>query len=199
LSRDTVKLVIVLFAMASAGLLWLSDRPVHHPAGVLAPDDPQQGPLERAQSWRYRGYELNPRASFELQGRVLSATRYRWDRGASLAPVDLALGWGGMSDSAMLERLRITQGGRFYLIQPRDRGLDLATALRHSANMHMIPATQAVRHALLSAKEGSLVTLRGQLVDIVGPDGFSWRTSLRRDDTGAGACELVWVEEFEVR
>jgi hypothetical protein len=37
------------------------------------------------------------------------------------------------------------------------------------------------------------------LVDIRGPGGFSWNTSLRRDDTGNGACEIVYVEELEVR
>jgi len=199
LSRDTVKLVIVLFAMATAGLMWASGRPVHHGPGVLVVDDPDQAALEQAQPWRYRGFEFHPRAAFRLQARVLAATRYRWDRGADLAPVDLALGWGVMSDTAVLEHFRISQGARFYTLEPRDAGVDLTLALRHSANMHMIPATDAVRRALFAAKEGSIVTLRGQLVDVNGPGGFTWRTSLRRDDTGDGACELVWVEELAVR
>jgi hypothetical protein len=43
------------------------------------------------------------------------------------------------------------------------------------------------------------VSLRGQLVDAVRADGFTWRTSLRRDDTGAGACELLLVESAAIR
>jgi hypothetical protein len=30
------------------------------------------------------------------------------------------------------------------------------------------------------------------------PDGWRWRSSLTREDTGAGACELVWVERIAV-
>jgi len=32
-----------------------------------------------------------------------------------------------------------------------------------------------------------------------GPDGFAWRSSLTREDTGAGACELVYVESAALR
>jgi hypothetical protein len=30
-----------------------------------------------------------------------------------------------------------------------------------------------------------------------GPGGFTWNTSLRRDDTGGGACEILWAEAIE--
>jgi hypothetical protein len=86
-------------------------------------------------------------------GSMLSAERYRWDGGADLVPVDLALGWGPMSDSAMLERFEVTQGARFYTLYPQDEAADLGVALRHSANMHLIPASEAVRRTLESAAQ----------------------------------------------
>jgi hypothetical protein len=199
MSRDTLKLGIALLAMTMAVVAWMGDRPIPHLPGVLAPDDPMQGDSGSEATWQARGYEIHPRAAFSLRARVLSATHYRWDAGARLAPVDLALGWGGMSDSTMLERFKVTQGSRYFTLYPRDGDVDLADAMRHSSNMHLIPATEAVRRKLESAKEGNLVTLRGQLVDVGGPGGFTWHSSLRRDDSGAGACELVWVEEFDLR
>ena len=36
------------------------------------------------------------------------------DRESDLAPVDLALGWGRMSDEAILKDIQISQSGRFY-------------------------------------------------------------------------------------
>ena len=30
-------------------------------------------------------------------------------------------------------------------------------------------------------------------------DGWRWVSSLTREDTCAGACELIWVERLEVR
>ena len=47
-------------------------------------------------------------------------------------------------------------------------------------------------------RPGQVVTLTGYLVDVRGPGGFRWNTSLRRDDTGDGACELMWIERVSI-
>ena len=60
------------------------------------------------------GYHIALLASFDIRARVIAAERYRFDRGAALSPVDLALGWGAMSDSDVLKQLSVSQGGRFY-------------------------------------------------------------------------------------
>jgi hypothetical protein len=198
-SRDTFKLVLALMAIVFGIGAMLANRPIEHPPGVLAPGEPLQHELVDAAPRELLGHELHPRASFEVEARVLSAERYRWDGGAKLAPVDLALGWGPMSDSAMLERFKVTQGARFYTLYPQDEAADLGLALRHSSNMHLIPANAAVRRTLESARTGHLVSLRGQLVDVTRADGFTWRTSLTRDDSGAGACELFLVESAALR
>lgn len=197
-NRETLKLVIALAAILAGVGAMLAGRPIASPEGILAPDDPLQRTLQAAEPFEFAGYRLRPRAEFELQARVLSAESYRWDGGAQLAPLDLALGWGPMSDSAMISRFEVTQGARFYTLYPRDDSADLALALRHSANMHLIPADDAVRRVLGSARAGHLVSLRGRLVDASGPNGFAWRTSLSRDDTGDGACELFLVESAEI-
>ena len=199
MSRDTFKLILALAAIVIGIGSMLSGRPVERAPGVLAPDNPWQQELLDAGPLQHGEYALTPRAEFRLEARVLSAERYRWDGGAGLAPVDLALGWGPMSDSSMLGRFKVTQGARFYTLYPQDEAVDLALALRHSANMHLIPASDAVRRTLESARAGQVVSLRGQLVDAVRPDGFAWRSSLTREDTGAGACELVYVESAALR
>jgi len=42
------------------------------------------------------------------------------------------------------------------------------------------------------------VQLSGYLVDAQGPDNFRWGTSLTRNDTGDGACELFLVESLQL-
>jgi hypothetical protein len=61
-----------------------------------------------------------------------------------------------------------------------------------------------VRKQLLAVRRHDLVTLKGYLVEITGPDGFHWRSSLTRDDTGGSACEVMWItdlsrERIEIR
>ena len=55
-----------------------------------------------------------------------------------------------------------------------------------------------VETRLRRLRPGQVVQLSGYLVDVRGPNGFTWNTSLRRDDTGDGACELMWIESVAV-
>jgi hypothetical protein len=56
-----------------------------------------------------------------------------------------------------------------------------------------------MKDRLAGVKPGNIVRLRGQLVSVLGPDNFTWSSSLTRTDTGNGACELFYVESIERR
>ncbi|HTQ30490.1 MAG TPA: hypothetical protein VMI53_04715, partial [Opitutaceae bacterium] len=71
--------------------------------------------------------------------------------------------------------------------------------VRHSANTHCLPADDLVRDQLLAVRYHDLVTLEGYLVEVSRPDGYHWRSSLTRDDTGAGACEVMWITQVSRR
>jgi hypothetical protein len=68
----------------------------------------------------------------------------------------------------------------------------------HSANMHLIPATDEIRRLIENIKKGRLVELSGSLVNVEFTDNRRWISSLIRTDTGDGACEAVYVEEFRI-
>jgi hypothetical protein len=63
-----------------------------------------------------------------------------------------------------------------------------------NSNTHVIPADAYVRKQLSKLRVGEVVELTGTLVDGMRDDGVWFRTSLTRTDTGAGACEVMWVE-----
>ena len=193
--RGTVVLAVLL---GGSGLWWWSGRPVFQPPGVLAPEDPLQGPPDPATPWTYREHILTPLARFEIRARVLGVERYRFDRPAELSPVDFALGWGPMSDSQVLAAFGVQQRDRWYFWSSADMAISSDTVITHSANMHLIPASEAVKRRLLEAKEGQVATLRGQLVRADGKDGWRWVSSLSRADTGDGSCEVVWVESARI-
>jgi hypothetical protein len=187
-------LVLVLFG---AYELW-SERAYAQPSGIIAQQDPIQENLTDVSAFSHKGYTVRPVALFEVRARVLSRERYRWDAGAKLSPVDLALGWGPMSDTSVVERLDISQDGRWYQFRSKAYPLPIDQLQRHSSNMHMIPADRSIERAMRSVRKGQLVHFKGKLVEITGRDGFTWRSSMTRNDTGSGACELVYVESFEI-
>ncbi len=68
-----------------------------------------------------------------------------------------------------------------------------------ASNMHLIPADGATWRSAQGRERGNVVRLRGQLVSVLGPNNFTWTSSLTRTDTGNGACELFYVESLERR
>ena len=43
-----------------------------------------------------------------------------------------------------------------------------------------------------------VVALGGYLITVEAKDGWRWRSSLSRNDSGGGACELVWVKSLVI-
>ena len=175
-------------------LNWWSGREVSRPPGVVAGDLPVQASVAGEREFERNGYRIRALARFEVSARVLGAEHYRLDREAQLAPVDLALGWGRMSDTTVLERISISQRGRFFYWSTANFPIPRREIETSSSNMHMIPADDRVEAALKAVRRGQIVTVRGYLVEARAPDGWRWRSSMTREDTGAGACELIWVE-----
>ena len=191
-------LLIGLLLLASLGAAhWWRARPLAPGPGVLAPEIPTQIDLDQGTTLQRGDITLVTRARFVLTARVLSREDYHIDAGARLAPVDLAMGWGRMSDSSVLASIQISQGNRFYHWHVDSFPIPRREIETSSANMHMIPADPAVLAELEHVRAGEVVHLEGFLVDASRPDGWRWRTSMTRDDTGNGACELVYVESIE--
>lgn len=188
-----VLLLLTPFVLWQGWARWQS-RPVSQRPGILVAKDPIQTALaETAPAISDGMFLLHPRARITLSARVLSRADYRHDEGASLAPTDLALGWGPMSDSTVLSSIEINQSNRFYYWHVEQFPIPRREIETHSANMHLIPADEQVRVQLARVRVGEVVHIEGELVDAKRSDGWHWSTSMTRTDTGTGACELVYV------
>lgn len=175
-----------------------SHRPVTHGVGMVASQQPAQTAADAA-SFSFKNYRITPLQSFEIEARVLSAERYRFGREAELSPVDLALGWGQMSDEAILKDINISQSNRFYFWHVDAFPISRQAIETQSANMHMIPANDAIESTLKAVRTGQVVKISGFLVRADASDGWHWQSSLTREDTGNGACEVVYVKALSVR
>ncbi|UHQ20944.1 hypothetical protein LVB87_07365 [Lysobacter sp. KIS68-7] len=165
------------------------------PPGVLAGDPPLQSPVPGDfREVRLAAATLQPLAGFSLEARVLSREDYSLGRESDLSPTDLALGWGRMRDDAVLSRLDIDQSNRWYHYRWQGAPpIPLSEIINSSANMHMIPANAATAKELGRVRAGDKVRIDGWLVEADAPDGWHWRSSLSREDSGGGACEVVYV------
>lgn len=180
---------------------FVSSRPVHRDPGEVAAADPLQSELDETPQTMTRGdFQVIPQAQFSAEVRVLGRERYRLGALAGVSPLDIAVGWGPMSDSTVLADVDISQSGRFYFWHYDDEPpIPPQIITSHSANWHLVPANDVVWRKLDRLRVGDVVQLEGKLVDLQNAELGTMSTSLRRDDAGAGACEIIYVEKANIR
>ena len=144
-------------------------------------------------------FTLRPRADFSATVRILRREDYSFGGLAALVPTDFAVGWGPMSDSGVLSHIEISQANRFYFWRTDSWPMCRATKSRtHSANWHVIAASEGVRAALGRLRAGSVVELRGQLVDIEGHDGRMCHVARAAGHRGGGVRDTVGYQSVRV-
>ena len=186
-------------ALLAYGVWWyVSGMPVHHPPGVLVLKQPVQKNIAGKPLIKVGEWQITEVAEYELRGRVLGKKRYHSGPSADLVPIDVAVGWGKMSDEAVLKNLDLSMTNRFFFYEWQNEPPIPEDEIKVSAsNNHVIAANDEVRKMIRGLRIGQIVTMKGYLVNAFGPDGGTWNSSLRRDDTGNGACELFYVESAQ--
>lgn len=196
----------VLIAAGALALFLVYPKQDKHRAIAGIPDPVQ----EKAQGSVEKQYE-NFRATFEFQysydirALVVSTKDYSGTSvNSQLAPRDLALAWGSVAAHNDTTDFHWQQSGRFYSWRLSSYA-ELAPfgsedeVNRHSANNHVIPADEEIAKKLKKIRVGDYIRLKGYLVNITAKrdDGadYYWNSSTTREDTGDGACEVIYVTE----
>ncbi len=192
----------LLIFVAGVALIWgLMQHPKADWVGMRSPDDPIQVQEKTEHSWPSGDFLLTARAKYHIRAVVLSKHSY-WSGSDEdkLAPYDLALGWGPMSDAKVINQLDISQGGRWYQYYWKDQPpVVVGEIITHSANTHILPANKDVLNRVKKVKRHDVVEMEGLLVDAVSrKSGATLKTSLSRSDSAAGSCEVFWVTEIKI-
>ncbi len=190
----------LLFLLLIAVIVWQcqSTKTVSLGPGVKVAEAPRQSSLNNADSFEHEDYKVTPLADFSMQAKVLSREDYMLDRESDLSPIDLALGWQQMSDESVLSDIEISQSGRWYRWRVEQFPIPRRAIETQSANMHMVPADDFIASKLDDVVAGQIISLEGQLIKAEAVDGWRWRSSLSREDTGASACELIYVTDLQI-
>ncbi len=204
--RDRGSGNIWLRALASASILLMlgcgpapEGRPFEGQINVR--QKPEQAPAPEAEKiiLKSRGFTwmLEPKASYLVDGIVLSKKNYSSDWNAMLSPCDIALAWGQMVSTGLYKQCRWSQSGRWYFWQyDKDFPFDNNFIAKWSANTHIIPANENIKRILGRVSKGDTVRLEGYLVYLSGSNGkeeYYWNSSLSREDQGSGSCEVLYL------
>jgi hypothetical protein len=155
--------------------------------------------------WFYT-WTILPRAQYQIAGRVLVNQEYAtniFDLRSRLCPMDIGVGWKELgnpqvdkwitwwnqSDRTLHFRWEAAPPYTYEYINS------------HISNNHVIPATKNLEVVLKTLKRNDIVRMDGLLVDartkFLGME-YEVDTSMRRDDSGQGACETFYITRLIV-
>ena len=193
------KIIITLMILIPIALYFFwPEKVIEYPAGVTAPGEPKQVNMVQPKVWDKDEFHFKALAEYDIKARVLSRNNFSVGKESKISPVDFALGWGPMSDQAVINKIKITQSNRWYHWETNEYPIPPNQIGLNSANVHIIPKDETIEEKLDDIYKGSLVELKGYLVEITTDEGWHWVSSLRRDDTAGGACEVFWVEDISI-
>ena len=151
-------------------------------------------------------YTVTPLFGYELWGMIVSyhhsasfvdISHKQWND--FLNTKDICVIWGRNAESGVYSRMtfRNRDFTCFYRYPDRETG-EIFTE-NCLSNNHLLPADPIVADAVLKARKGDQVRFKGWLVSY-GVKGapYARRSSTVRTDRGNGACEVVYVTEFEI-
>ncbi len=149
-------------------------------------------------------YQVRPQYRYELNGLVVS---YRHHDGNSrmhrrsqdhLNMLDVCVVWGDNVDSALLRRLDFWNGIFTCNVSTRDQEAWERFDMVALSNNHLISDDPDIRKAVQKIRIGDQIRVRGLLSAYAAGEGPERGTSVTREDTGNGACETIYVDEFAV-
>ncbi|MBL8047121.1 MAG: hypothetical protein JNJ45_00415 [Chthonomonas sp.] len=165
------------------------------PEGMLVPEEPRQTATIAKPFFSGR-YRITPLFNYRIRARVLSVKPYPREDDSDLMPIDLALGWGPMSNSKVIRDFRISQDVRHVFVSPLNQdALPYEVVGSKLANVHCCPDREWIADELAAIQPNTIVTLEGWLIRATRNDGFQVTSSISRDDNKGGACEILWVRK----
>jgi len=183
------------------------ERAVSHPPGIAVPIGPTIDVGATRAPWADdKGFRYASLGTFGGRAMVLARRNYDLGEFAALAPTDLALGWGPMSDPRLVDQLSFPQYKSFssrFVVPEFRSGAEIAkrpwpeveAMFKDLTHVHTIPGDPEIRKTLAGIRPGQVIRFRATLVDARGPSGFSYASSLALGDHN---CEVAWIDALEL-
>jgi hypothetical protein len=201
-------LIPTLIVLGVCSYIQKSDYPRQSEIAEELAQEPIQAETERRDyimSYRDSQYGIQPMANYEIWGLVVSKNNINafddiYHTADSVDVQDLCLVWGDNLDLAKLKKVKFWSEPFSCHIEVKDGDIYEWFNQSQLSNTHLLSEDESIRKLIRRMEIGDQIRLAGKLINYH-PAGASERlrrSSLRRDDTGDGACEVMMVEEAEI-
>lgn len=152
-------------------------------------------------------YHLMPICDYEINGLVVGKMDYRFfsiDRNDSVFPIDICIIWGDNVARKLYKNSAVSfsQDCRWCWAQ---WSAGAKVNLGELSNNHLLINDKEILRQAKDILRGDQIKIRGLLVNVIaepekelGLSARAWNTSISRIDNGAGACEVIYVQNMEI-
>ncbi|MGB5474602.1 MAG: hypothetical protein WBQ78_14155 [Gammaproteobacteria bacterium] len=149
-------------------------------------------------------YRIEPHYQYDLHGLVVSYAHHNgnyslhrlWNDHINVA--DVCVVWSDNTSGSDLNRIKFWNGKFTCNFQTDDAGTWERFRQDQISNNHLLTDDVRLRKQIKRVRIGDQVRIRGWLVNYSNDAGFSRGTSTTRSDKGNGACETIYLKEFEI-
>ena len=150
-------------------------------------------------------YRVRPQYDYDITGMVVSFRHHKQEYSRMharakdhLNMLDLCVIWGDNPHNERLNKISFWNGIFTCNVKTRDQQAWDAFNMDQLSNNHLLSDDEFIRGQVKKIRIGDQIRVRGYLASYSSA-GISERgTSTTRTDTGDGACETIYVEDFEI-
>jgi len=149
-------------------------------------------------------YLVEPEYEYELTGMIVSFrhhegnSRMHLQANDHLNMLDVCVVWGQNTASAQLHKINFWNGIFTCNVRTRDQAAWDSFDMNQLSNNHLISDDDYIRDRVRDIRIGDQIHVRGYLASYSSANGGRRGTSTTRTDSGDGACETVYVEDFRI-
>jgi len=149
-------------------------------------------------------YNVAPEYAYDITGMIVS---YRHHDGNSrmhsrandhLNMLDVCVIWGENPANDRLHKISFWNGIFTCNVKTRDQQAWDAFDMNQLSNNHLISDDDFIRRQVRKIRVGDQIRIKGYLSSYTNDSGSTRGTSTTRTDTGNGACETIYVEQFKI-
>lgn len=155
----------------------------------------------------HQHYTIIPKFDYDLTGVVVSYSNangftdiWHYDDWKDFINVrDLCVIWGANVSTGVYKKLDFSSDTWTCWFSWQDQATGKLFTWSALSNNHLLTENNQIKKQLMAAEIGDVVHFNGVLADYTNTDTRGWRkTSVIRKDTGNGACEVVYLEAFDI-
>ena len=156
-------------------------------------------------------FDVTPLYDYKLSGLLVSKMGYRFFsiyKYDSIFPFDVCVIWGSNVKRKVYKKktIKFSQDCRWCNVSWNEPDVDFD--FTEISNNHLLINNREIEGKIKSLVQGDQIQILGRLVnvkafkvntkDTSSPEEISWRTSTTRTDSGAGACEIIYVDKIKI-